>query len=78
MKKGDGSVLSHFLFGIVIDVVTELTSKAVFSELLITDDLVLLNDAIDGLRNKFLKWKEAFETKSLKVNSGKTNVMFNG
>ena len=31
-----------------------------------------------GLRNKFIKWKEAFESKGLKVNLGKTKVMVNG
>ena len=29
-----------------------------------------------GLMNKFLKWKEAFESKGLKVNLGKTKVNF--
>ena len=30
------------------------------------------------LRNKFLKWKEAFECLGLKVNLGKTKVMVSG
>ena len=28
-----------------------------------------------GLRNKFLKWKEPFESKGVRVNLGKTKVM---
>ena len=28
-----------------------------------------------GLRNKFLRWKDAFESKGLKVYLGKTKVM---
>ena len=28
-----------------------------------------------GLRDKFLKWNEGFESKGLKVNHGKTKVM---
>ena len=33
---------------------------------------MLMIETIEGLRNKFLKWKEAFESKGLKVNIGKT------
>ena len=43
--------------------------------LLYADDLVLISETIEGLRNKFLKWKEAIESKGLKVNLGKTKVM---
>ena len=35
---------------------------------------MLMSETIEGLRDKFLKWKEAFESKSLKVNLGKTKV----
>ena len=30
---------------------------------------------MEGLRNKFLKWKEAFESKGLIASLGKTKVM---
>ena len=33
---------------------------------------------MEGLRNKFIKWKESFESKDLKVNHGKTKVMVSG
>ena len=33
------------------------------------------SETIKGLRNKFLKWKEAFESKGLYVNLGETKVM---
>ena len=45
--------------------------EGALSELLYSDDLVLMIETIEGLRNKFLKWKEAFESKGLKVNLGK-------
>ena len=35
------------------------------SEMLYADDLVLMSETIDGLREKFWKWKEAFESKWL-------------
>ena len=37
-----------------------------------------MNDEIEGYRNKFLKWKEAFESKVSKINLRKTDVMVSG
>ena len=41
------------------------------SDLLSADDLVLMSEAIEVLRNKFLNRKEAFESEGLKVSCGK-------
>ena len=46
--------------------------EGALSELLHTYDLVLMNEIIDGCMNKSSKWKEAFESKGLKVILGKT------
>ena len=62
----------------VVDVVAELSRDHALSELLYTVDIVLLSETIEGLRNEFLKWKKAFESKGFKVNLGKTNVMVSG
>ena len=43
-----------------------------------TDDLILTSETIKGLREKFWKWKEAFESKGLKVNLGKAKVVVSG
>ena len=56
-----GSVLSPFLFAVVVDVVTVFAREVVLSELLCADDLLLMSETIEGLRNKFLEWNEAFE-----------------
>ena len=45
------------------------------SELLYAVDLILTMETVVGLRNKFFEWKEAFESKGLKVNLSKTKVM---
>ena len=45
------------------------------SELLYAGDLVMMSETIEGPRNEFLKWQQAYESKGLKVNLGKTNVM---
>ena len=72
----------HFLyitgFKAVVDVVTELVREGVSSELLHADCLVLMSETIEGLRNKFREWMEAFESMGLKVNVGKTMVMVSG
>ena len=73
-----GSVLSLFLFAVVVDVVTEFAREVAISKLLYADYLVLMSETIDGLSNKFLKLKEAFESKDLKVNLGKIKVMVRG
>ena len=60
-----GPVLSPFLFAMVVDAVTEFARDGAFSELLCADDLVLMSETMKRLRNNFLKWKEAFESKGL-------------
>ena len=78
MGMHEGSVLSSFLFAVVVDVVTEFDREGAQSELLYADGLILMSEPIEGLGNKFLKWKEAFESKGLKVNLGKTNLWVSG
>ena len=68
-------MLSPFLFAVAVDVVTKFAREGALSELLYADDLVLMSDIIEGLRNKFLRWREAFESMGLKVNLGKITVM---
>ena len=78
MGMHQGSVLSPFPFTVVVDVVTPLASECTLSELLYADDLVLMSETIERLMNRFLKWKETFESKGLKVNLGKTKVLVCG
>ena len=61
-----------------VNVATEFAREGALSELLYADDLVLMSETIKGLRNKFLKWKEAFERKGFKVNLEKTKVTVSG
>ena len=70
-----GSVLSHFLFALVLDVVVEFAREDALCELLYADDLVPTCETVERLRNKLLKWKETFESKGLKVNLVKTTVV---
>ena len=59
----------------MVDVITEFAREGELSELLYADDLVLISETIEGHRDKLLKWKEAIESKDLKVNFGKNKVM---
>ena len=71
-----GSVLSLFLFAVLVDFVTKFPRDGALSELLYVSDLVPISETSKALRNKFLKWKEAFESQGLKGNLGKTKLMF--
>ena len=70
-----GSVLSPFLFSIVLDVLSEDGRKGALYELLYANDLVLMAKTMKELEAQFFRWKAAFEGKGLKVNLGKTKVM---
>ena len=65
MKVGvhQGSALSPLLFAFVVDVIMESVRNGLMSEMLYADDLVLTSETIEGLREKFCKWKEAFESR---------------
>ena len=67
-----GSTLSPLLFAIMVDMITESVRNGLMSEMLYADHLVLTSETMEGLRGTFWKWKEAFESKGLKVNLWKT------
>ena len=73
-----GSVLSPLLFAIVVDVVTENARESIMKEILYTDDLVLMNKMMEGLKERFLKLVSALESKGLKMNLEKTKVIVFG
>ena len=62
----------------MVDVVTELVMEGVLSKLLCVDDLVLMSRIIDGVCNKFRKWKEAFECRGVKVSRGEAKAVVSG
>ena len=58
--------------------ISENARKGLMNEILYADDLVLMSESKQNLKEKFLKWKETFESKGLKVNLKKTKVMVSG
>ena len=73
-----GSVLPPLIFAIVVDVVTEHARERLLNEILYADDLVLMSESMDDLRERFQKWRSALEGKGLKVHVGKTKMMVSG
>ena len=71
-----GSVLSPLLFVIIIKMISRELRAGLPLELLYADDLILMADSEESLRDKILKWKSRLEAKGLKMNTGKTKVMF--
>ena len=72
------SVLTSLLLAIAEDVISENAIEKLMNEIMHADDLVLMSESTENLKEKFFKWKEAFERKGLKVNLEKTKVMVSG
>ena len=73
-----GSVLSPLIFAIVVDLVTEHAREGLLNEILYVDDLVLMSESLEDLRERFQRWSTALEGKGLKVNIVKTKMMVSG
>ena len=52
-----GSASSRILFAVTADVVIELARQGVLSELLYADNLIIMSETIERLKNKLRKWK---------------------
>jgi len=70
-----GSVLSPLLFIIVLEALSREFRVGVPWELFYADDLVLIAETEELLREQVEKWKPGMEEKGLRVNTGKTKVM---
>mgnify|MGYP007071599789 CR=1 FL=1 len=73
-----GSVLSPLLFAVVMEALTQEVREGLPWELLYADDLVLMAESSEELKEKVMRWKECMEAKGLKMNTGKTKVMVSG
>ena len=48
------------------------------NKLLYADDLVIMNEDMEDLKERFWNWKDALKSKGLKVNIRKTKLMVSG
>ena len=62
----------------VIDKVTENARKGWMKQILYAHDLILTGETMVELRENFDEWREAFESKGVRVNLGKTKLMVSG
>ena len=65
------------MFAILVDVVMK-SARYGLLEILYADELALMSQTLEELRDKLWKWKEVFESKGFKVNLGKTKMMVSG
>ena len=68
--------MSTVLFVIVMEMIPRELRAGLALELLYADDLILMAESEESLRDKIAKWKSGSEAKCLKMNTGKTKVMF--
>jgi len=71
-----GSDLSPLLFVIVMEMISRELQAGLPLELLYVGDLILMPESEESLGDKIVKWKSGLEAKGLKMNTGKTKVMF--
>ena len=69
-------MLSPLLFTIVIEAVIHSVREGLPWEMLHADDLVLVGKCEEELKEKLRKWNECLKDKGLKINEGKTKVMY--
>ena len=62
----------------MVDVITENARRGVVNELHYADDLGIMSEDIEDLKGRFWNWKNALESKGLKVNTRKTKLMVSG
>ena len=63
------------LFIVVLDVISEEFRRGLPRELLFADDLAVVTDTEEEMQRRWLDWQIGMESKGLKVNIGKTEVM---
>ena len=71
IRLHQGSVLSSLLFVIVMEIISTELRAGLPVELLYADDLILMAESEESLRDKIVKWKSGLEAKGLKMNTGK-------
>ncbi|XP_047471458.1 uncharacterized protein LOC125026902 [Penaeus chinensis] len=70
-----GSVLSPFLFIVVMNVISENFRTSLLWEILFADDSAFVADSEEELQRRWLRWQIGMESEGLKGNTKKTEVM---
>ena len=72
------SILSPFLFAVVLDKITKDVRGGLLKEILYADDFMLLGNSWEEVEERYSRLKKAFKEKALKVNVDKTKVFCTG
>ena len=70
-----GSVLSLFLFALVVDTISKGAKRPPPNDLMHADDLAIAAESEEELQERLDYWQENLENMGLRVNSKKTEVM---
>ena len=73
-----GSVTSPLIFAIVVDAVTEQARKGLLNEILYADNVELMNENLEDLRERFQRWRGCIEKHGNEINIRKTKMMVSG
>ena len=73
-----GSVLSPLLFIIVLEALSREFRTGCPWKLLYADDLVIVDETLEGLLSRLRSWKTEMEGKGLRVNTDQTKIMISG
>ena len=73
-----GSVLSPLLFIMVLEALSSECRSGFPWEMLYADDLVIIAESSEELKERYSAWKNGMESKGLRVNMAKTKVMTSG
>ncbi|MCF7184020.1 reverse transcriptase family protein [Corynebacterium sp. MC-13] len=71
MRLHQGSVLSPFLFALVMDVLTRSIQKEVTWCMLFADDIVLIDETRTKVNDRLEEWRHALESKGFKLSRTK-------
>ena len=70
-----GSALSPFLFAIIMDTFTDDIRKEALWSMMFADDVVLCCEEKAGLEEDLERWRNALETRGMKLSRAKTEYM---
>ena len=70
-----GSSLSPYLFNVVMDVITKDVREEAPWTMMFADDVVLCDETAAGLEEKLERWRDALESRGLKISRSKTEYM---
>ncbi|XP_071740870.1 uncharacterized protein [Rutidosis leptorrhynchoides] len=76
-----GSALSHFLFALILDELSQGIHDSIPWCLIFADDIVLVSETKDELNRKLELWREVLERNGLRISRQKTEYLmsdFNG